>query len=180
MNTIALFGGSFDPPHVGHEAVVQQLQKLSYVDKIVVMPTFLNPFKIEFTAPAELRLKWLKCIFLDDNNVLVDNYEVSLAKQVPTIQTVTHLLKTYDKIFLVIGADNLTNLEQWYHFKELKEKVTFIVASRENIEISRAFITLKVEENISSSILRKNINEKKLPTKCAKQIAQYYKEKNEK
>lgn len=179
MNTIALFGGSFDPPHVGHEAVVKALQKLSYIDKIVIMPTFLNPFKHSFDAPAVLRLKWLKSIFLDDNNVLVDDYEVSLGKKVPTIQTVTHLLKSYDKIFLVIGADNLANLEQWYHFKELKEKVTFIVASRENIKISKAFISLKVEEDISSSALRENIDENKLPKKCAKEIAQYYKENNE-
>jgi len=179
METIALFGGSFDPPHIGHEAVVRQLQELHYIDKIVIMPTFLNPFKTEFTASAKMRLQWLKCIFSDDTNVLVDDYEVSLGKKVPSIQTVAHLLKSYDKIFLVIGADNLASLEQWYHFKELKNKVTFIVASRENIAIPKAFISLKVEEDISSSTLRKNINEKKIPTKCAKEIAQYYKEKNE-
>ena len=180
MNTIALFGGSFDPPHIGHEAVVKALQKLSYIDKIVIMPTFLNPFKTKFHAPAHLRLKWLRSIFLDDTNVLVDDYEVSLGKRVPTIETVNYLLQSYEKIFLVIGADNLANLEQWYHFKELNTKVIFIVASRENIEISRAFITLRVEENISSSTLREKIDEKKLPKKCAKEIAQYYKEKNEK
>jgi len=179
MNSIALFGGSFDPPHVGHEAIVKELQNLSYIDTIIVMPTFLNPFKKEFTAPAELRLEWLKCIFLDDKNVLVDDYEVSLGKKVPTVQTVTHLLKSYDKIFLVIGADNLANLEQWFHFKELQEKVTFIVASREHIEVPKTFIGLSVKEDISSSTLRKNIDENKIPKKCAKEIAQYYKEKNE-
>jgi len=179
METIALFGGSFDPPHIGHEAVVKQLQELSYIDKIVIMPTFLNPFKMEFTASAKIRLQWLKCIFSDNDNILVDDYEVSLGKKVPSIQTVTHLLKSYDKIFLVIGADNLANLEQWYHFRELKERVTFIVAARENIEIPKAFINLQVEEDISSSTLRKNINENKIPKKCAKEIAQYYKEKNE-
>jgi len=179
MDTIALFGGSFDPPHVGHEAIVKELQNLNYIDKIIVMPTFLNPFKTEFTAPAELRLQWLECIFLNDKDVLVDGYEVSLGKKVPTMQTVNHLLQSYDKIFLVIGADNLRNLREWFHFKELQKKVTFIVASRENIEVPKTFISLRVKEDISSSTLRKNIDEKKIPQKCAKEIAQHYKEKNE-
>ena len=180
MDTIALFGGSFDPPHIGHEAVVNALQKLDYIDKTIIMPTFLNPFKTEFHAPAFLRLKWLKTIFADERNVFVSDYEISLSTKVPTIQTVNYLLQSYGKIFLVIGADNLASLEKWYHFKELERKVTFIVASREKIEIPTTFITLKVEEDISSTALRETIDEKKLPKKCAKKIAQYYKEKNEK
>jgi nicotinate-nucleotide adenylyltransferase len=60
MDSIALFGGSFDPPHIGHEAIVKALMKLDEIDKIIIMPTYLNPFKTEFFAPADLRVKWLK------------------------------------------------------------------------------------------------------------------------
>ena len=48
MDTIALFGGSFDPPHIGHEAVVKALKDFKEIDKIIIMPTFLNPFKSKF------------------------------------------------------------------------------------------------------------------------------------
>lgn len=176
MNTIALFGGSFDPPHTGHTAIVNALEKLDYIDKIIIMPTFLNPFKSSSHASSLLRLQWLKCIFSDHKNVLIDSYEVRQEKKVPTIESVLYLLKRYQKIFVVIGADNAATLEQWYRYDELKEKVTFIVASRENIKIPKEFIPLEVDVDISSSELRKVMDKTKLTEQCADEIAQYYKE----
>lgn len=180
MKTIALFGGSFDPPHLGHEAVVNALEKLDYLNSIIVMPTFLNPFKSSAYAPSQLRLKWLKSIFREYQNVLIDDYEVKLEKKIPTIESVDYLLKKYQKIFVVIGADNVATLGQWHRYDELKEKVSFIVASREDIKIPKEFIPLKVDVDISSSKLREVMDETKLPKICAQEIAQFYKEKNAK
>ena len=178
MRTIALYGGSFDPPHLGHEAIVKALRDLDFIDKVVVMPTFLNPFKESFTAPAELRLQWLKKIFSSYKDVEVSSYEVDLKQKVPTVATVKHLLKQYNKIYLVIGADNLKSLHKWYKFDELKKMVTFIVITRDNIEIPKNFIRLNVNENISSSRLRENFERSKIPKKVADEITQYYKEHN--
>ena len=179
MKSIALFGGSFDPPHIGHMAIVEALEELGYIDKIIVMPTYLNPFKSSFSAPAELRFKWLEDIFKDSKNVIVDKYEVNQNRAVSTIQSVEYLLKRYNKIYLVIGADNLAALELWNNYESLKEKVTFLVASRDNIIIDDHFIQLKVNENISSTQLREKINDTKLPLECADQIKEFYKENNE-
>ncbi len=179
METIALFGGSFDPPHIGHKAVIESLLELKEIDRVVVMPTFLNPFKSLSHAPSELRLKWLKDIFFNKKNVLVDDYEVSLGRKVATISTVTHLLKKYKKIYLVIGADNLETLREWTRYHELKDLVTFIVATRDDIEIPNNFMTVLVKEEISSSVLRNVMDKTKLPKECANEIAQHYKEKNE-
>ena len=179
MRKVALFGGSFDPPHLGHEAIVKALNELDYIDKIIVMPTFLNPFKSSSFAPAKLRLKWLKEAFLAFKKVDVSSYEVLQNRQVPTIDTVNYLLESYTKIYLVIGADNLKSLERWQSLGELKKKVTFIVASREKIEIPKEFITLHVSKNISSTTLRKKIDKNYLPKINAEEIIQYYKENNE-
>jgi nicotinate-nucleotide adenylyltransferase len=179
MRKVALFGGSFDPPHLGHEAIVKALNKLDYIDKIIVMPTFLNPFKSSSFAPAKLRLKWLEEAFGEFTKVEVSSYEVSQNQKVPTIETVNHLLKSYEKIYLVIGADNLKSLKKWFCFDELKDKVTFIVASREKIEIPKEFIRVRVNENISSTTLRNKIDKNYLPKINAEEITQYYKEKNE-
>ena len=175
MNTIALYGGSFDPPHIGHKAVVKALEKLDYIDKIIIMPTFLNPFKSSFSAPAELRFKWLKEIFRDFKKVKIDKYEVEKNRQVPTVESVKYLLKTYKSVYLVIGADNLASLEKWNSYEELKNLVTFIVASRDNIIVDKRFIQLSVDEKISSSELRQNIDISMLPKECAVEIEQYYK-----
>ena len=176
MDTIALFGGSFDPPHIGHEAIVTALIKLKDINRVIIMPTFLNPFKSKFYAPASLRIKWLKKIFSDYENVDISDYEVSQSKTVPTICTVKHLLKSYKKIYLVIGADNLASLHMWNSYNELKELVTFVIATRDNIEIPQGFLRLDVDENISSRNLRDEVVSTKLSKKCAQEIYNFYKD----
>ena len=179
MRTVALYGGSFDPPHRGHEAVVKALLELEYLDKIIIMPTFLNPFKENFFAPAHLRLAWLEEIFLDEKKVEVSAFEVEKRRKVPTIETIEFLSEKYSKIFLVIGADNLKSLKQWHRFEELNKRVDFIVASRDNINIPQKFTSLKVDMPIASSDLRECFDVKKLVAINAEKIKKYYKENNE-
>ncbi len=179
MKNIALFGGSFDPPHIGHEAIVEALLQREEIDKVVVMPTFLNPFKEKSHASASLRLAWLREIFAPLQKVEVSSFEVDQGRKVPTLESVQHFLQEYESVFLVIGADNLKKLHHWYKYDLLKELVTFIVVSRDNIEIPDDFIELKVEVPISSTKLRANIQIDMLPKVCAKEIEKYYKEKNE-
>ncbi len=176
MDTIALFGGSFDPPHIGHEAIVKALINFKDIDKVIIMPTFLNPFKSKFYAPASLRVEWLKEIFKEYENVEVSEYEVLKKRAVSSIESVKHLLKSYKKIYLVIGADNLSSLKKWNRYDELKELVTFIVVPRDNIEIPKQFLKVEIDEKVSSTELRECVEISKLPRKCAKEIYNFYKE----
>ncbi|MBU1658666.1 nicotinate (nicotinamide) nucleotide adenylyltransferase [bacterium] len=180
METIALFGGSFDPPHIGHEAIVRALLNFNDVEKVVIMPTFLNPFKSKSYAPAKLRLKWLKEIFSDYENVEIDSYEIDLKKKVPSIQSVQHLLKNYKKIYLLIGADNVKTLDTWHKYAELKELVTFIVAPRDDIKIPSDFLKIDLNIDTSSTKLRECMDISKLQQKCAIEISNFYKENNAK
>ncbi len=180
METVALYGGSFDPPHIGHEAVVKALSALSFIDKTIVMPTYLNPFKRDFFAPPELRLQWLKNIFSSYENLQVSSFEVDLQREVPTVETIKYLKKRYSTIYLVIGADNLKSLHKWQDYDELKKSVHFIIAKRDAVRVSDEFTKLEIDENISSSSLRKDMDITKLPKAVSKEIAQYYKEYNAK
>ena len=180
METIALFGGSFDPPHIGHEAIVKALLNFKDVEKVVVIPTFLNPFKQQFHASAQVRIGWLKKIFSSYKNVEIDDFEVNQAQKVSTIVSVKYLLQKYKKVYLIVGADNLSTLGMWDRYEELKELVTFVVVNRNEIEIPNEFLSLNVSENISSSELREHIDITKLSKECALEISQYYKEYNEK
>lgn len=180
METIALFGGSFDPPHIGHEAIVKALLKREEIDKVVIVPTFLNPFKSESYADASLRLHWLEEIFGSYDNVLIDAFEVMQKRKTPTIETVEYLLKKYDKIYVVIGADNLEKLPQWQRFETLQRLVTFIVVPRDGIAVDASFIKLDVNEPVSATSLRNHMEKEKLPKASADAIVQYYKEKNAK
>ncbi len=177
--TVALFGGSFDPPHLGHEAVVKALRSESEIDKIVIMPTFLNPFKSSSFAPPKKRLKWLKEIFSTFKDVYIDSFEVQKHEKVPTITTVEYLLESYQSVYLVIGADNLKDFKKWYKADELAKMVTFVVASRDEIYVPKEFKTLLVKEDISSTTLRDTMNIDKLSAVNAEEIMNYYKEKND-
>jgi len=175
IQTIALFGGSFDPPHVGHKHIVEALLTYDFIDKIIVMPTFLNPFKSTSYAPSNKRFEWLVKIFKEYKKVEVSNYEIKQNKKVPTIQTVKYLKKQYSNIYLVIGADNLLSLKKWQNYDKLKTEVSFIVAYRDGIEIPMSYLKLKIDDDISSTALRKNITKTKLPKSCAEEIYKYYK-----
>ncbi len=156
MKTIALFGGSFDPPHIGHEAIAKAALNFKDIQKVVVMPTYLNPFKSISHNSHEDRFKWLNEMFKDYKNIEVSRFEIDQKKKVPSIVTVKHLLKKYLKIYLIIGADNLSTLKKWHKYEELNEHVIFLVASRDNIRIPKGYLTLNIDEKISSTQIRRN------------------------
>jgi len=160
MKTIALFGGSFDPPHIGHKAVVEAVLKLKEIDGVVVMPTFLNPFKNSSYAPPNLRLKWLKKIFLDKKNVKVSSYEVDKNEKIPTIKTVRYLLQKYTKIYLVVGADNLCSLHKWKGFKIAPSFFKSLINFSSNFLISFPFLLFNyfttIGNNLHTSIIIKH------------------------
>ncbi len=181
MSSVALFGGSFDPPHIGHMEIVKKLKGLKFIDKIVVMPTFLNPFKESFSAPPKKRLEWLEKIFKEDPMVTVSDFEVRQQRKVPTIETVEELQKEYDDVYIAIGADNLKDLSKWHRFKDLSKKVKFIVFARGAEELPAGdFIPIPLNIPISSTALRKEIKKELLPVEAAAEIYNYYKEHNEK
>lgn len=92
---IALFGGSFDPPHAGHDAAVKAILSSLKPDLLIIMPSFLNPFKKSFSAPPQLRLRWCCALWSDTQGVEVSDYEISQNRSVPTIQSVKFLLEKY-------------------------------------------------------------------------------------
>ncbi|MBL0721265.1 MAG: hypothetical protein JJV88_01650, partial [Sulfurovum sp.] len=90
MIKVAIFGGSFDPPHVEQQAIVTESLRLLEIDKLIVVPAFLNPFKRESLASPKMRLQWCKSIFSNNSKVLVSNYEISLNKTVYTEETIRY------------------------------------------------------------------------------------------
>ncbi len=180
MKRAALFGGSFDPPHIGHMEIIDKLKNLGFVDKVIVMPTYLNPFKKSFHASPQKRLEWLRRIFENDPKVVVSDFEVRQKRRVPTIESVEELQKEYDEIYVAIGADNLKSLPKWHRYEDLKKMVKFIVFTRGGEEIQGDdFIQIKLDIPVSSSDLRRHMQKELLPSAVAEEIYNYYKENNE-
>jgi len=172
---IALYGGSFDPPHLGHMHVVSAALDTLDIDKLIIVPAFVNPFKTGTHAPAELRFKWLTETFKSYKQVEVTDYEVVQNRAVRSIETVRYFETLYQKIYFIIGADNLASLKEWHQFDALDKLVTWVVATRDKIEIDKEYIQLAVDHPISSSELREELNEEHLPKEVALEIKIFYK-----
>ncbi len=172
----AIFGGSFDPPHIGHLDIIKQTLSTLDIDRLIVVPAFLNPFKSKSFAPASLRLKWLKAMTKDLKNVDVSSFEVDQNRAVASIETVKHFMDSGDTIYLIIGADNLQSLPQWKHFEELDKMVTWVVATRDGIDIPSKYISLDIRQNISATELREQVDKAYLDKNIADEILTYYKD----
>ncbi|MEA3374432.1 MAG: nicotinate (nicotinamide) nucleotide adenylyltransferase [Campylobacterota bacterium] len=180
MKKIALFGGSFDPPHTGHIAIIEEALEQLDIEKIVVVPAYVNPFKSGSHAPAVLRLAWLNQIFDHRSDVKISGFEVLQERPVRSIETVKHFKDEADQIYFIIGADNLASLTQWHRYDELNDLVTWVVAARDGIDVPVTFITLDIAKPVSSTELRETIKIHELPESVAQEITQFYKEKNAK
>ena len=159
--SVALFGGSFDPPHIGHQTIVKKVLNLEIVDRVVIMPTFLNPFKSSSHATADMRLKWCRDM-CSDPDVIICDYEIRQNRAVYTIESINYLREQYEIKYLVIGSDNLAHIEHWREFETINSTITWIVVDRSGYDSSyeklRDYITIEMDIPISSSQIRAREN----------------------
>ncbi len=139
---IGLFGGSFNPPHLGHTALARDFYHASGVDLLIVMPAYVSPFKKEaMHADARYEMTKLAFLSLGEEGVCykVSDYEISKKDVSYTIDTAEHLLCEYktDKIHLCVGSDMLLSLESWKRASDLMEKCVIYSKEREKGEYPR-------------------------------------------
>ncbi len=176
---IAIFGGSFDPIHIAHVEIVKKVLESLNVDKVVVVPTYLNPFKSNFHIKPETRYKLLKKVFQKYENVQVCDFEINQKKTTYSIDTIKYLNDLYkpSKTYFIIGSDNLNNLNKWYKYEELISYVEFVAITRDGFE-STKFNHLKIIElniPISSSNLREKMDLNYIPIEIRKEILNLHK-----
>ncbi|MEN8726444.1 MAG: nicotinate (nicotinamide) nucleotide adenylyltransferase [Sulfurovum sp.] len=156
--TIALFGGSFDPPHKGHQLIVEKAIENLQIDKLFVVPAYLNPFKTSTLADAPTRLAWCHTLFDSIARVSVDDYEIKEGKSTVTSQSVKHFNQAYNVKYLIIGSDNLSTLTKWHAFEWLNETVTWVIATRGNHHLDTDELNkwelLPIEAPMSSTQIR--------------------------
>ncbi|WP_201352449.1 nicotinate (nicotinamide) nucleotide adenylyltransferase [Hydrogenimonas urashimensis] len=175
--SVAIFGGSFDPPHLGHlEIMKKALEKLD-IDKLIVVPAFISPFKKGHRAPPKLRLKWLGKIAAFDPRIEISDFEIKKEGPSYSIDTVNHFARFFDTIYFIIGADNLKDLHKWHRFDELNEKVRWVVATRNDEPIPEGFIRLDIDMPISSTALREKIDPAWIPEAIREEVTEFYKQK---
>ena len=181
LKRLAFFGGSFDPIHVCHELLVAKFLKLYDIERLYVVPNFLNPDKNSSFAPGDIRLKWCKTVFEKYPNVIVSDIEIKEQKPCFTFDTVNKIYdevgkQRYGKIFLIIGEANAAKIADWKNGKELLEIVSPVVFSR-NGEVPDRFEKIDFDCPFSSADFRNSPDPSAIPVEVREDIMNYYKEK---
>ena len=133
--SIALFGGSFNPVHIGHVSLADAICKTGIVDEVWFMVSPLNPLKkdnADTMLPAEQRLFITQLALKDYTKLKVSDIETRLPIPPYTINTLAELKKIYPKyeFKLILGQDNWTNFHKWVEAKQIKDNHDIIVYDR--------------------------------------------------
>ena len=153
---LAIFGGSFNPIHLGHVKIAKTV--LSEYEKVIFVPAYISPFKLEDTSRFESspidRINMVSLVTREESNFEVDAFEVLKKEPSFTIDTVKHIYEKYPKIDgklgLLIGSDSLAGIQEWKNYDELLSLCDFIVAKRESEKMQNSTIAHKL---ISASIM---------------------------
>lgn len=130
---VGLFGGSFDPPHVGHLLVAQDARSALALDLLLVIPSAQQPLKDAHGTGAAHRLAMVQACFDGLPGILVDPVEIDrggLSYMVETVQDVRRRWPAAD-LHLLIGADVVPTLPRWHDIDRLLGEVRLAVLTRD-------------------------------------------------
>ncbi len=136
MSKVGIFGGTFDPIHLGHLITAQSVKEIRNLEKIIFIPTFISPLKSNIiTSPAEDRLNMIKLAidgvpFFEYSDIEIKKSEVSF-----TVDTLKELKREYTEMELIIGYDNIFTFNTWKNPDEILNLATLIVLKRKSSQL---------------------------------------------
>ncbi|MDI9641166.1 nicotinate-nucleotide adenylyltransferase [Kamptonema cortianum] len=171
MKKYAIFGGTFDPIHLGHVAVAQHVRDALDLDEVIFVPNARNPLRKAPIASVTDRLRMCQLALLGESGLSVSDIEATRGGESFTIDTVEEfLLVNPGQIWLILGADALKSFDQWRDFEKLVRRSRLAVVARDGIMVESILRSLpeSVEDavdmiemkevNISSSKIRDQIH----------------------
>lgn len=130
-----IFGGSFDPIHVGHTALAAEALRQNLADEVWFMVSPLNPHKQgQQLTPEEKRLAMVQLAIEDEPRFKASDFEFTLPRPSYTLHTLQALEAAYPErtFLLLIGADNWEKFDRWYCGDLILERYPIIVYPRGN------------------------------------------------
>ena len=130
---ICLFGGTFDPPHIGHLLIAQTVCEAENFDKILFIPAYAPPHKNNIT-PVKHRIEMVKLAISDNPNFEYSDADIIRKGVSYTIDTILDIKQKSgfknDEVYYLIGSDSLIDLKNWKDSKKILKECNVIVAIR--------------------------------------------------
>jgi nicotinate-nucleotide adenylyltransferase len=128
---VGIFGGTFDPVHNGHLITAVAVKELRSLDKIIFIPSFIAPHKIDRLSSSPLhRIEMLKKAIKGIPYFDYSDFEIKKEGVSYTIDTLKFLQNKYDDIELIIGYDNLLEFSTWKDPDEILKMIKLVVLKR--------------------------------------------------
>ena len=175
MKKIAIYGGSFDPPHEGHKLLAKNLADSCGAERVLIIPTAMSPFKNTSGADSSQRYEMCRLAF-NDPLFEVSDIEINRGGKSYTVDTVNAVKELYPQgdLYLFMGDDMFLSFNKWYKYEEIINMCTIVAACRTEalleLDNMRAFArdVLHIGEHkvifcesvpveISSTTIRENI-----------------------
>ncbi len=164
---LGIFGGTFDPPHIGHLIVADDAAEALHLDRVCFIPTGEHPLKgAKVEAPAEVRARMIRAATARSKRFEVDERECRRPGPSYTIDTLAEIARERpdSELFLLVGGDVVGELHRWHRIREIGDWARLAVMSRAKapveVDVELGFDYLKVEVThiaISSSEVRERI-----------------------
>lgn len=165
---IAVLGGCFDPPHIGHLWVVKQvLEFRADIDQLLLMPACKHQWKPIIASPTD-RVQMLQS--LTNKKVIVSDLELKRGGISYSVETIAELRKlSKDNIYWIVGSDILSELSRWEKAETLTDLATFLVFPRDPFslpaKLPRGFEAIRektlITTNLSSTLIRQRLKQGK-------------------
>jgi nicotinate-nucleotide adenylyltransferase len=134
---LGVFGGTFDPPHVGHLIVADDVAAALELDRVVFVPTGEHPLKgTRVQAPAPLRWRMIEAATASSERFVVDDREIGRDGPSFTVETLEEIAAANPgaEIFLIVGSDILAELNRWHRVEDIPRLAHVAVMSRAGTE----------------------------------------------
>ena len=186
---IGVLGGSFNPIHIGHAILANDITQCTDIEQLWLMVSPQNPLKSELPQSYDVhRLAMTELVASKCDNVITSGFEFTLPKPSYTVDTLKALREKFPQheFVLVIGADNWQNFEKWKDWQEILDKHNILVYPRMGSEIVIPDdLCNKVEKldspiiEISSTYIREQLKKgKNMNFFLPKDVYRYILEKN--
>lgn len=141
MKKIGIYGGTFNPPHIGHINAAKKFKDVVKLDRLIIMPAFLPPHKSYSGNESALQRKEMCSIaFKDIEGAEVSDFEINRGGKSYTAITLAAFSSEDSELYFLCGTDMFTTLEQWYDFETIFRLSTICYIRRENDAVNTDLI----------------------------------------
>lgn len=149
---IALYGGTFDPVHVGHLSVARKLLELFALDEVLFIPAHIAPHKRNAAVTPPLHRYAMLALATQSQDALrISSIELDAPERPYTFETLARLQAQADEAtqhFFVMGADSWAEITTWREWERVLTMTNHIVVTRPGYELDTAHVTEAVRERI--------------------------------